>query len=999
MKKLLSLIRTSLFICILFVLSIFVVQAQGWEREFPVENYIHSTLLPDDEVMILSHSSLFSKTYILTRVDASGRILSQFEVESTNSSFVEIHYDAINGGLLLVGLQFHIFNVHLRKINMDGSVVEWDQLYNNDGPLVFGVFDKVTVEPGSDGSWLIMDATQDKIGDDWLHPHFLNVLRVDAQGNPIWQQRYHSDESDSLHLIGVTIKEQSNGNYIIAGIGQRGSDNFYPFLKHLAADGTETAIYWGEAFERIDLTNNNIPFHATQTADGNFIFMKSNMLINDHQTPIIKVNPTAEIIWEKGVITFLGFGQANPTQLLALEDGGFVIPLKYILCDDVGADPECWSNYNIIKYNELGEEVWNTFSDGITFNTYQFDDLHAFELSDNGIITVGRGSSSDLQVEDQTLYTYLIRLNQDGAKLGNQLTGTVFIDQNQNCVFDEGEYTLPQQIISLSSIDTPSYRTITIPTGEYSIRVAPGSYTIELENLSELFGLDCYPTPEDLQVIFTEDYATQTFDIALTPLVECPSLSVQVGVGEITPCESSNYRINYCNTGTDLAQNAFVTLQLDPHQRITNSAISPTPIGGNQFQFNVGNVEPGRCFFFDVQIELSCEVEVGRSHCVKAQIYPYDPCVPPSATWDESHIEVSANCDNGEEVIFTIQNTGTGNMVQQRPYYVYEDHVMYEMEEFRLDAGEILEVTRAANGTTMRLEAAQSEGNPSHSTPIVFVEACGVNEDGSISTGVVNSVTDGDFDDFLDIVCVISTASFDPNDKAVSPSGVTPEHHFVNVTDQLNYKIRFQNTGTDTAELVIIRDTLSQHLDISTFTSGVSSHNYKVHFIDTNVIEFHFDPIELPDSNVNEPASHGFVEFSIYPYPSTELRTRIENTAAIYFDNNAPVITNTTFNTIGERFYTIGIISSTDEVLLEGLHVEITPNPIRGQAVMSLNGIDDLQDVSLVIYDMYGRSIHQYQNQGSSKMVIEARDLLPGMYFYRLQKGDQEINAGKLLIE
>lgn len=48
----------------------------------------------------------------------------------------------------------------------------------------------------------------------------------------------------------------------------------------------------------------------------------------------------------------------------------------------------------------------------------------------------------------------------------------------------------------------------------------------------------------------------------------------------------------------------------------------------------------------------------------------------------------------------------------------------------------------------------------------------------------------------------------------------------------------------------------------------------------------------MPDSNINEAASHGFVNFSIAQKPNLPLLTQINNKADIYFDFNSPVGTN-----------------------------------------------------------------------------------------------------------
>ena len=58
------------------------------------------------------------------------------------------------------------------------------------------------------------------------------------------------------------------------------------------------------------------------------------------------------------------------------------------------------------------------------------------------------------------------------------------------------------------------------------------------------------------------------------------------------------------------------------------------------------------------------------------------------------------------------------------------------------------------------------------------------------------------------------------------------------------------------------------------------------------VLHFVFNEIMLPDSNANEPESHGFVSFSIRPNTDLALGETVQNIANIYFDFNEPVITD-----------------------------------------------------------------------------------------------------------
>ncbi|MFN8246087.1 MAG: hypothetical protein U0T56_06885 [Ferruginibacter sp.] len=140
----------------------------------------------------------------------------------------------------------------------------------------------------------------------------------------------------------------------------------------------------------------------------------------------------------------------------------------------------------------------------------------------------------------------------------------------------------------------------------------------------------------------------------------------------------------------------------------------------------------------------------------------------------------------------------------------------------------------------------------------------------------------------------VVTGSFDPNDKQATPVMSPAE---VTAGKYIDYVVRFQNTGTDTAFNVVIADTLHHLLDAGTFRMTGASHSC-IATIKNNIVYFEFINIQLPDSNINEPMSHGFVSFQIKPQPSVTLGTLLPNKAFIYFDYNSPVITNTAITEI-----------------------------------------------------------------------------------------------------
>ena len=183
--------------------------------------------------------------------------------------------------------------------------------------------------------------------------------------------------------------------------------------------------------------------------------------------------------------------------------------------------------------------------------------------------------------------------------------------------------------------------------------------------------------------------------------------------------------------------------------------------------------------------------------------------------------------------------------------------------------------------------------------------------------------------------------SFDPNEKLVTPEGGILR------TDTLRYQINFQNVGTDTAFNIVVRDTLDTLLDITTLESGASSHPYAFNIVGRE-LSWTFANINLPDSNVNEPGSHGFLTFEVRPRSDVSIGAEIENRSAIYFDFNPPVITNTVQNRIFMRgdVNADASITLVDVIYLANYVLKGGPAPIPLQSGdVNCDGKYDLVDV------------------------------------------------------
>lgn len=233
----------------------------------------------------------------------------------------------------------------------------------------------------------------------------------------------------------------------------------------------------------------------------------------------------------------------------------------------------------------------------------------------------------------------------------------------------------------------------------------------------------------------------------------------------------------------------------------------------------------------------------------------------------------------------------------------------------------------------------------------------------------------------------VVVGSYDPNDKMEAHGPEIVYDEFVTSDQWLYYTIRFQNLGTAEAIFVRIEDELNAQLDESTFQMLRSSHDYVVTRTGKD-LEWYFENINLPAEQDDAAGSIGFVYFRIKPMPGYALGDIIPNTAAIYFDFNAPVITNTFNTTFVEP------LSIND---FDGVEVSVFPNPAKDKVTVTLSqNILNTLKVSLV--DIQGKTIEVPKKAFSNTVEIDVSSLNVGLYFIQLSSGNN-IVIEKLIIE
>ncbi|MBV6405185.1 MAG: hypothetical protein GFGODING_01951 [Flavobacteriales bacterium] len=231
----------------------------------------------------------------------------------------------------------------------------------------------------------------------------------------------------------------------------------------------------------------------------------------------------------------------------------------------------------------------------------------------------------------------------------------------------------------------------------------------------------------------------------------------------------------------------------------------------------------------------------------------------------------------------------------------------------------------------------------------------------------------------------------DPNDKQVLPRGMGPEH-LTAMGTTLVYTIRFQNTGNIPAGQVVLHDSLDQDLDLASLRVLGASHVHQVALSDDGLLTVTFPDIQLPDSASDPVGSQGYLMFAIDHHDGLAEGSTVHNRAAIHFDQNAPVITNTVLNTL-----THGAVGVGEDAASASPAIAVVPNPVSSTATIVLD--ERFQGrVELMLLDASGREVRRVQRR-SSTVVLDRQGLGGGLYMLHVRDEAGHAAVTSVLIE
>lgn len=208
--------------------------------------------------------------------------------------------------------------------------------------------------------------------------------------------------------------------------------------------------------------------------------------------------------------------------------------------------------------------------------------------------------------------------------------------------------------------------------------------------------------------------------------------------------------------------------------------------------------------------------------------------------------------------------------------------------------------------------------------------------------------------------------SYDPNDKTcLEGSSVSTQV----IGNYVHYMIRFENKGTYMAQNVTVRDIIdSAKFDINSLIPLFGSHAF-ITEIKGNQVDFVFENINLDFADNN---NDGYVMFKIKTKSTLTQGSTFSNSASIYFDYNAPIITNSAITSIT----TLGIADFNSEN-----YFTIYPNPAEYTLNISKNS--EIEVKSYSIYNSIGQLIMVQLGENETQS-IDISNLKIGNYFVRI---------------
>ena len=971
-----------LVMTILLVASFSLGFTQGWEISFGGENEDQGVAIlqtVDEGYIEVGFSESFGSDndfdIYIVRTDVDGTLVWSEVYDEANVEQASDLIQLEDQNYLVLGYindtdeEVLTDHVYLMKVNDKGELL-WTKRYNNNGLNQRG--QKIITT--ADGGYAIIGQITTASGNKDIL-----LIKLDSNADEVWRETYGTPYTDS----GKGLVEVEDGFVFAANVkGDMFPDNDVAIYRVNESGSLVSLKVHGTENDNEEVND------LIKTSDGNIVLVGSSD--NFNKAYIIKSDLNGDTLWTREIVE-TAYDDVL-ISVIELEDQSIVaVGQNYA---EVGGDVDVL----LLKLLPNGDLVWRQTL-GEEFSSLQYGE-DVVQSSDGSLVIAGY-SAQGAQVFGNDLT--IIKLDEEGNFYTNLIEGKVFWSDDGCNPFEEGDIPLNDWLVNVEGADN-RFVGSTDAEGNYSIPVDIGEYTVTLLPKNDTWDV-C--SPSSFPVTFTATYDTLVYNFPVRSAVDnCPVLTIDASTGGLITCETTTYVVEYCNDGSALAENTYAEILLDEELTFVDASIPFSMPTADSLILELGDLLPLACGEFTVTVEVACDVENLQSVAFSANIAPTEFCGPINPDWDGAILKLTGRCE-GEQVVFSAKNIGDNPMSTTLGYVIVEDVLMFLTQPGEipvLNPGEEQDlpdfIPANAIGSTYRIIATQSEGAPGNNFPTVAVEGCLLEGNTEYTTGVVTQFPENDQDPYIDIdVQEILSTSGSANIMIGHPKGYQ-DSIIISNTD-LEYTVLFANTEVDTLNRLVIRDTLPTQLDLASLSVGPASHPYTFEIYNGGILKITFTDLSLlPDGSGTATDSRGFVKFSLSQKQNLPLGTVIENSAAVYFDFVAPIITNKVRHVLAcENFLTVGCITVDviEPSVVNGINIRIQPNPLHSSADFIIEGCECGQ-VEMILRNALGQEIRRELYAGP-QFTFQRRNLPPALYFLEIRSKGQLLQTSKLLIQ
>ena len=333
----------------------------------------------------------------LVRVDPQGKMLWENSYGGLKADILESLILMPDGGALLGGYTSSSGaggDIYIVRIDERGNKL-WEKTY---GGLGRDAVESLVLTP--DGGALLGGYTSPGVGDEvWLKEKLktqtvkqimseagnndMYLIRVDEQGNKLWEKRYDKSRSDVLRSLVLT----PDGGALLGGSVQPSdltSQDMY--LVRVDKNGNKL---WEKTYGGTD--RDEIRSLAL-TSDGGALLAGTTTSSGAGATDmyLIRVDESGNKLWEK---TYGGANHDHLTSIVITQDGGALL----------GGATKSSGAGNLVRIDKLGNILWEK-----TYGMSNSDPIYSLALTPDGGAFVG--GTTIINRADKIVNIYLLRL-------------------------------------------------------------------------------------------------------------------------------------------------------------------------------------------------------------------------------------------------------------------------------------------------------------------------------------------------------------------------------------------------------------------------------------------------------------------------------------------------------------------------------------------------------------------------------------------------------------